>query len=201
MFKLNSQPQVKGSLFLARLEFLHNHGGTALLERVLAHLAPTDAAMLRRPILPDAWYPLEFHLRVNDVIASVVAPDHRANAFIEMGRASADAILNRGDRTHIKRGAPQLFLGAVPRLYRVHHTVGRREYEPLNDSRGIIRTFGADRFVTADDCWTVVGWLQRGLELCGAEGVLVTETSCCAGGAPCCEYRCEWHGRGHNEHR
>ncbi len=75
------------------------------------------------------------------------------------------------------------------------------EYERLADSAGIVRTFGAHHFVTSDDCWTVVGWLQRGLELCGAEGVLVTETSCCAGGAPCCEYRCEWHGRGHDEHR
>jgi uncharacterized protein (TIGR02265 family) len=194
VFKLDSQPQVSGSLFLARLEFLRSHGGTVLLERVLAQLAPTDAAMLRRPILPGSWYPHEFHLRVDDVIASVVSPDHRANAFIEMGRASADVLLDRRHRRHIKGRVPQLFLEAVPRLYRVHHTVGRREYQRLSDCAGIVRALDGERFVTADDCWTVVGWLQRGLELCGAGTVLVTETSCRAAGAQCCEYRCEWRG-------
>lgn len=190
---LDCKPQVKGGLLLARLKYLRDQGGAALLEHVLAQLAPADAAMLRRPIQPVSWYPLHLHLCVDDATASLVSPGDRADVLVEIGRASADAILDGSHREYIKRGA-QFFLETVPRLYSAHHTVGRREYQPLSSSAGVVRTFGAERHATPDDCWTVVGWLQRGLELSGGDAVLVTETSCRAEGAPCCEYRCEWSG-------
>ncbi len=198
MLNIDSEPQVVGGLLLARLEYLRHHGGSALLERVLARLEPADAEVLRRPILPVSWYPRQLHLCVDEAIVSLVLPGDRADVLIEMGRASADAILDRSYRQFIKHGAPQVFLEAVPRLYSAHHTVGRREYQPLAENVGSVRTFDMEP-AAADDCWTVMGWLQRGLELSGAEAVLVTETSCRAAGAPYCEYRCEWHGAGGDE--
>ncbi len=192
VLNIDSEPQVAGGLLLARLEYLRHHGGSALVERVLAQLAPADAAVLRGPILPVSWYPRQLHLGVDEAIVSLASPGDRADVLVGMGRASADAILD--GTQFIKHGVPQFFLEAVPRLYSAHHTVGRRAYAPLGENGGIIRTFEAERLVTPDDCWTAVGWLQRGLELSGAEAVLVTETICRASGAPCCEYRCEWHG-------
>ncbi len=199
MLNIDSEPQVVGGLLLARLKYLRHHGGSALLERVLARLEPADAEVLRRPILPVSWYPRQLHLCVDEAIVSLVLPGDRADVLIEMGRASADAILDGSHRQFIKHGAPQLFLEAVPRLYGACYTAGRREYQPLGENEGMIRAFDAERLVIDDHCWTVVGCLQRGLELSGAEAVLVTETSCCAAGAPCCEYRCEWHGAGGDE--
>lgn len=191
MLNIDSEPQVVGGLLLARLEYLRHHGGSALLERVLARLDAPDAEVLRGPILPVSWYPRQLRLGVDEAIVSLVSRGDRADVLVGMGRASADAILDGAK--FIKHGVPQFFLEAVPRLYRAHHTVGRRVYQPLGENEGIIRTFDADGLVVPDDCWTVVGWLQRGLELSGADAVLVTETSCRAAGGPCCEYHCEWH--------
>ena len=192
--ELVSEPKVKGSLFIARLDYLRSKGGAALLEHVVAQLAPDDAAMLRGPILPVSWYPLDLQLRIDDSIAAVVSPNDRSEALIEVGRAYADAILDRSQQQNMSGAAPNHFLEMVPRLYSAYYTAGRREYQPLDENAGIIRAFDAERLDTNDHCWTVVGCLQRGLELSGAEAVLVTEKSCRAAGARCCEYRCEWHG-------
>lgn len=194
MSNLDSEPHVVGGLLLASIEYLRHHGGAALLESVLARLAPADAAVLRGPIASVSWYPLHLHHRVDDAIASLVSPSDRADVLVQMGRASADAILGGRHREFIEQGAPQLFLEAVPRLYGACYTAGRREYQPLGENAGMIRAFDAERLVIDDQCWTVLGCLQRGLELSGAEAVLVTVTSCRAEGAPCCEYRCEWSG-------
>ncbi len=116
--------------------------------------------------------------------------------FIDLGRALADVLLAASGRECIKRGVPQHFLEAVPRLYGAYHTVGTREVRVFGDSASMIRTHEPKNLVTADHCWTVIGWLQRGLELSGADIVLVTETSCRSNGARTCDYWCEWHVSG-----
>ncbi len=192
MSKFRCEPQVRGSLVLSRLEYLRNQGATVLLDQVLSQLAPADAGMLRRSVRPASWYPLSVQLRLDDAIASVLSFGDRAEAFVEVGRAYADAILARSHRQKATRGTPKVFLETVPRLYHAYYTVGRREYEPLGDNAAVIRTFDAEGLVIADHCWTVVGCLQRGLELSGADTVLVTETACRSSGASCCQYLCEW---------
>ena len=84
-------------------------------------------------------------------------------------------------------------LESVPRLYSAHYAGTCGEYMKLDGNSAVIRTFARRRFARPDYCWSVVGWLQRGLELFGADAALVTEASCRASGAPYCEYRCEWH--------
>jgi uncharacterized protein (TIGR02265 family) len=187
----NVDSQVKGILLLSRLEFLREHGGSSF-EQVLARLAPADSAVLRGAVVPEAWYPLGLQLRLDDAIASLVSADVRSDVFVHLGRASADAMLASREWSHLISGAPHSVLEAVPRLYGTHYSAGTREYERVDANGGIIRTSGAEHLVTAEDCWTVVGWLQRVLELCGAKGVLVAEESCRATGAPRCEYHCEW---------
>jgi uncharacterized protein (TIGR02265 family) len=191
---LGSKPQTKGGLLLARLEYLRAQGGAALQEAVLNRLAPADANVLRRPLRVASWYPLQLQVRLDDAIAAVVSSGDKSEAFVEVGRAYADAILTRSPRKTMNGIAPRSFLEMVPHLYGAYHAAaGRCEYQPLGENAAVIRTIDANGVLIADYCWTVVGCLQRGLELAGAETVLVTETACRAAGAPCCEYQCEWH--------
>jgi uncharacterized protein (TIGR02265 family) len=151
--------------------------------------------MLRRPLRPASWYPLRLQLRLDDAIAAVLSPGDRSHAFVEVGRAYADAILARHPRGALNGTAPKSFLEMVPHLYGAYHVAaGYREYQPLGENSAVIHTIDPHGVIVDDHCWTVVGCLQRGLELSGAEAVLVTETACRAAGAPCCEYHCEWHG-------
>ena len=191
VLELESPPLVKGILLLSRIAFLREQGG-ATLDQLLAELGPADAAVLRGSISREAWYPLDLLQRIDCAIVSML-PDHdRADVLVQIGRASADAILVGSEGQHIQRRAPKCFLESVPHLYGALHTDGRREYEGISVGAAVIRTFCKPCSAASDDCWTIVGWLQRGLELSGADAVLVKQTSSRAGGAPACEFHCEW---------
>lgn len=191
VLKVDPEPQVTGALLLSRVAFLRAQGSSAL-EEVLRGLGSADAAVLRGPLLPEAWYPLDLHRRVDEVIASVLSQHNRADVLVQLGRASADAILAGPGGLDMKCSSPELFLARVPRLYEAHHTAGRRECEGLSAHAAVVRTFCEPCSAASGDCWTILGWLQRGLELSGAEAVLVRQTCSRASGGPGCEYHCEW---------
>lgn len=184
-------PRVKGTVLGARLTFVRERGGEKALERVLARLPAPDREVLSGWILPISWYPLELELRLNDAVAAVLSPNDRRGVFLEMGRQSAQVNLTGSQAPFVKKGEPHFFLANVPRMYATYHSKGRRSCERTGDASAVIRTFDAER-VSQDDCLTVVGWLERALQLSGAPAPRVTETQCRARGAPHCEYRCEW---------
>lgn len=191
MPKTDPKPQVTGALLRSRVTFLRAQGRSAL-EEVLRGLGPADAAVLRGPMLPDAWYPLELQRRVDEVSATVLSQYDREDVFVQLGRAFADAILEGLDGVDDECGSPEAFLARVPRLYEAHHTAGRRESEHVGAHAAVVRAFCEPCSAASADCWTIVGCLQRGLELAGAEAVLVTQLSSRAGGGPACEFQCEW---------
>ena len=88
--------RIKGSVLIARLNMLRQHGGQARVEEVLKRLPQPDQAVLRKMVLPIAWYPLELNLRLDGAIADALSPDDRTKAFVDMGRASAEALAREG---------------------------------------------------------------------------------------------------------
>lgn len=187
----DTSPRVKGSLLGARLTFVRGRGGEQVLGQVLARLPAAERQMLSGWILPIGWYPLELAQRLDDAIAEVLSPDDRGRIFLEMGRESAQVNLTGAQAPFVKAGDPHFFLANVPRIYATYHSRGRRSYERTGATSAVVRTFEAER-ASADDCRTVVGWLERALQLSGAAAPRVSEVLCRAGGAPHCEYRCQW---------
>ena len=185
------QSSVKGAILAARLTFVRGRGGQATLDKVLARLAPPERKALSGWILPISWYPLELARDLDDAIAQVLSPGDRSRIFMEMGRESAQVNLTGAQAPFVKAGAPHFFLANVPRMYATYHSRGRRTYEKVGETAAVVKTFDAER-VGKDDCLTVVGWLERALQLSGATSPRVTEARCRADGAPHCEYRCEW---------
>lgn len=191
MAEVDKSPRVKGAILGARLKFVRDRGGAAALEEVLARLPAPDRGILSGWILPISWYPLDLELRLDDAIAAVLSPGDRARVFLEMGRESAQVNLTGAQAPFVKTGDPHFFLANVPRMYATYHSQGRRSYTKTGARSAIVKTFDAER-VSVDDCLTVVGWLERALQLSGAEAPRVSEAQCRARGAPHCEYRCEW---------
>ena len=191
MAEARKPPRVKGAILGARLTFVRDRGGAAALEKVLARLPAADREILSGWVLPISWYPLELALRLDDAIAAVLSPGDRGRIFLEMGRESAQANLTGAQAPFLKAGDPHFFLANVPRMYATYHSQGRRSYTKTGARSAIVKTFDAER-VSADDCLTVVGWLERALHLSGAKAPRVSEARCRSLGAPHCEYRCEW---------
>ncbi len=187
----SSGSRIKGSVLISRLNMLRHQGGAPQVEAVLSRLPVGDQTVLRRLILPIAWYPLALNLRLDEAIADVLSPEDRAKAFIDMGRASAEENLHAAHSIFVRPGDPQYLLSQAPQIYRFYYAVGMRTYEKTGPRSAILRTFDAES-VTEADCLTIIGWHQRAIEICGGQDVRVTHPLCRARGAPHCEYHCAW---------
>jgi uncharacterized protein (TIGR02265 family) len=180
--------QVKGSVVLARLELIAAKG---VFDQVMAGLPLDDQNVWRGIILAVAWYPFEMAQRLDQAVAAVLSPTHKRQAFLDLGRASADANLSSIHKAFVRVGDPHYLLSRAPQIYSKYYDKGRRTYERTSATTCVLRTFDAEG-VTIDDCLTVVGWHVRAIEICGAAGARVTETKCRALGDDHCEYQCSW---------
>lgn len=183
--------RIKGGVLISRLNMLRQHGGQVRVDEVLRRLPPEDQAVLRKMILPIAWYPMELNLRLDSAIAEVLSPEDKRRAFIDMGRASAEESLHGAQHVFVRPGDPQFLLSQAPQIYRFYYAVGSRTYEKTGPRSAVLRTFGAEN-VTEADCLTIIGWHERAIELSGGRSVSVSHPQCRARGAPHCEYHCMW---------
>jgi uncharacterized protein (TIGR02265 family) len=183
--------RIKGSVLITRLNLLKNQGGVERLQQVLQRLPAADRKVLEGVILPIGWYPLELNLRLDGAIADVLSPRDRPKAFIEMGRASAEANLNGPHHVFIRKGDPHFLLSHAPEIYRLYYAVGSRSYEKTGPKSAVLRTVGAES-VTEADCLTIIGWYQRAIEMSGGRNVRIDHPKCRARGNGHCEYHCTW---------
>lgn len=180
-----------GGVLVSRLNMLRQQGGQARVDEVLRRLPPEDQAVLRKMLLPVAWYPLDLNLRLDSAIADVLSPADKRRAFVEMGRASAEENLRGAQHVFVRPGDPQFLLSQAPQIYRFYYAVGSRTYEKTGDRSAVLRTYGAEN-VTETDCLTIIGWHERAIELSGGKNVRITHPLCRAHGAEHCEYECAW---------
>ena len=180
--------KVKGSIVRSRLEILRSRG---ILDDVMAQLPEADRAVWTGMVLAGSWYSFEMSQRLDAAIAKVLGRGDTRKAFLEMGRASADANLGGVHKAYVRPGNPHHLLGCAPQIYKQYYDKGHRTYEQLSPKSGVLRTFDAED-VTANDCLTVVGWYERAIEMCGGRDVHVKETMCRARGDDHCEYHCTW---------
>lgn len=183
--------KIKGSVLLARLEFIKEHGGERTHQSVIAKLSPDDKTTLGGLILPVSWYDIGIELRLDKAIAEVISPNDPARPFLALGRTSAEKNLAQYQTDFVERGNPHRILSMAPQIYRLYYDKGRRTYEKTGEKSAVLRTFEAST-VTVEDCLTICGWHQRAIELSGGTAVLVNETKCRTRGYDCCEYKCEW---------
>jgi predicted hydrocarbon binding protein len=134
-----------------------------------------------------AWYDIRIELTLDKAIAKAISP----NAFLDLGRTSAEKNLKQYQSDFVEPGNPHGVLSFAPQIYRLYYDVGRRTYEKLGPKHAVLRTFDA-KTVTEEDCQTVVGWHERAIELSGGTAVKVKETQCRTRGHQHCEYECMW---------
>lgn len=181
--------QVKGAVLKSRLGFIEDHFGADGVTRVLASLSEEDQKALGM-ILTVRWYPFELGKRLDNAIVQVLGGG-RQEFFERLGEASADKNLTTLHHGFMTEGKPHAFLAKAPAIYALYYETGRREYKQTGETQGILTTFDAETFSTAD-CLTVIGWYRRALQMCGAKNVEVVEEECRARGGTVCRYKVSW---------
>jgi uncharacterized protein (TIGR02265 family) len=181
--------QVKGAVLKSRLGFVEEHFGAEGLSRVIDSLGDEDQKALQM-ILTVRWYPFELGKRLDNAIVQVLGGG-RPEFFERLGEASADKNLTTLHHGFMTEGKPHAFLAKAPAIYALYYETGRREYQQTGDKQGVLTTFDAETFSTAD-CLTVIGWYRRALQMCGVTNVDVVEEECRARGGSVCRYKVSW---------
>jgi uncharacterized protein (TIGR02265 family) len=179
---------VKGSIVRSRLDLLRAKN---VFDEVMAQLPEADRAVWTGIVLPTSWYSFEMSQRLDLATAKVLGRGDARKAYLEMGRASADANLGGVHKAYVRAGNPHHLLSCAPQIYKQYYDKGNRTYERLSATSGVLKTFEAEN-VTANDCLTVIGWHERAIELCGGSDVRIKESQCRARGDDHCEYLCTW---------
>jgi len=182
--------KIKGNILLSRLAFVRERFGDGALEKVLASLPEEDQSILRELVSNVGWYPFDTGNRLDKAIADCLAGGDM-KVFEQIGASSARQNLSTVHKLLLRPGNPHAFMANTPTIYRLYYDKGRRDYEQTGPNSGVMTTYEAETYSTAD-CATVIGWFKEALTMCGASDVKIDEPVCRATGGEFCRYNISW---------
>ncbi|MFQ5718855.1 MAG: TIGR02265 family protein [Acidobacteriota bacterium] len=180
---------VKGSVLLSRLDFVREQFGEEGLARLLDALSEEDRRVTTK-LLPAQWYTFDLGERIDSAVMNVLGKG-AADTFLRLGFQSADVNLAGVHSVFVHAGDPHGLLRRAPAIYQLYYDTGHRTYEQTGENSCRLTTFDSEGFSEAD-CYTVIGWHQRAVEICGGENVEVDHVRCRARGDAVCQYEISW---------
>lgn len=175
---------VKGIAFLSARTFVLERFGPTAWDAFVDALSPESQAALAN-VLPAQWYPVA---RLTALLRAVDAHFGRKDLALlaDFGRFEADRELSSVMRWFFRVTPPDFAVRQLDLHWRRAFDAG------IWTSEALERTFVARQsgFGAADEalCRTVVGYLQRTLELIAGPGIEVDHPRCRAHGHPACEF-------------
>ena len=180
---------VKGSVLLSRLDFVREHFGEEGVASLLEALTDEDRGVTTR-LLPAQWYPFELGERIDDAIMTVLGRGD-PGTFHRLGVRSAEVNLAGVHAVFVHVGDPHGLLRRAPAIYKLYYDTGSRSYEKTGEHSCRLTTRDSEGYSRAD-CFTVIGWHQRAVELCGGRNVRIEHPDCRVEGARTCQYDISW---------
>lgn len=184
-------PKVKGAALQATVAYLDKTLGKPAARDLLARLEMQDRRAVEGTILHSNWYDLGVLLRLMDAAEGAVeVPAGRSVAW-EMGRFSADFGLKTLYRIFIKFADPGFVVRKSTQLYATYYDSGRIALAALDPYEAVVRLTGFEA-PSQKLCDRLQGFMERSLELSGAENVLMSHPKCAVGGSNYCEFVAKW---------
>jgi eukaryotic-like serine/threonine-protein kinase len=172
-----SEAALRGSFFVAALEYLEHSQGPEKLAALTGRMPPAAAERITGVILPMAWLPLAtFEL----LLAAAGGGESLA---IGVGRAIADRELTTTHRLFVQTATTQTAIDRFPHLFKLYHLRGVAALDE-SDPQGarFAIDIGAPEPVTHAQVMTA--FLGRMLEICGAREVRSAVVGCRGRGDP-----------------
>jgi hypothetical protein len=182
--------KIKGNILISRREFVKETYGEKGWSDVLHVLPEADRTTLNGMISSLGWYSFDLGKQLDQAIVRVLGKGD-LRIFEQIGAASARQNLTTVHKLSVVPGNPQAFMAKTPVIYRLYYDLGRREYEATGPNSGVVTTYDAETFSTAD-CMTVMGWYKEALAMCGAKNVVMIEETCRARAGEFCRYQVRW---------
>lgn len=182
--------KVKGTAIVSLPDFIRGKLGEKKCGAWLESLPPRSKTIYSNQILGWKWYPMKYAMSIplkNMCDMFYAGSDDGA---WESGRHSARVALKNVHHP-VARGPPEALIKRTEKLFTIYYTPSVAEAVEVSSGRGVLRlTYFAElnTFIEA----RLAGYLERGLEICGAKEVMVSITSSLTKGRPYSEFSLSW---------
>ena len=134
-----------------------------------AYLTDKDREIISQTMWPSTWYPYETYKHCLKAVFKVIAKNDLKVAK-EWGRTSCEAIMTKIYKSILKERDPFSFIKKFETINRSFFDFGKTEIvaEGKNRAKYTLSSFDAE---FAPLYYIIQGWIERGLELCGAKNV------------------------------
>jgi hypothetical protein len=191
MMSPSDASQSKGYTLRGRLAFIEQRYGKERIPEVLARLEDEDLRkVLSGAFSPSSWYPLRYQVRLSETIDKVLGKGDLQLCW-EIGRFTAEFELSTIHAIFLKLGKPQHLLKMGALMWGRYYSTGRLQIESKGDNAavGLVQDFDP---VHRAFCMDFSGWMERTLELTGAQKVAIRHTACRLEHAPACRFEGSW---------
>jgi hypothetical protein len=153
-------------------------------------LTPQDQAIISGRILPSGWYPYETFLHCFNAVVTVLAKNDM-EAVRQWGRLYGETILTGFYKGMLREGAPLDSLKKYGHQNRNLFDFGEIQVEPLEPGKALIKFIGFD-LKFEPQYHMMRGWIERYLELCGAQDITCEFVEKSWQGAPQTSLKFSW---------
>ncbi len=177
--------KVNGTVISSLSDFIGGRFGAHGRLMWLESLAPRSRAIYSGPVAPTKWYPMREALSLPLSRMAEIFFEGDAHGARESGGHRAQAVLGG---TAV---SPATVIKRAERMFSTCYTPTVAQAAIISPGNGMVRlTYFSelDPLIEA----RLIGFVERGLELCGAEDVGVGITSSIAQGRPYSEYHFSW---------
>jgi hypothetical protein len=156
---------VKGSIIINMIKMIKKDK-SGVYDKYLKN---NDRELIDQKIIPSAWFPFDTYKRCLNAIFEVIAKKD-LNVAKEWGRMECQVAMTNVYSSIVAGHDPVTFLRRYEIIHKNFYDFGRTEVIVEGKNRVLYKLSEFDaQFVVL--YYVIYGWIERGLELCGAKNI------------------------------
>ncbi len=169
-------PSVKGLAIMSRLEYFETKYGVDKYKEFLKKISTEEVNFSLQPVDGSHIYPDRILARIDQTLLEEYL-NNDVNEFLKLGKWSADNFIYRYFSLYVENSQPHEFLDQYARLRDYLIGSGNMTTRVI-DKNHVNVTIDYGQTIPKSICLSEQGFLEGGLEQCGARNIKIKETVC-----------------------
>ena len=167
---------VRGLALMSRLEYFENKYGIVKYKEFLKKISTDEINFSRQPVDGAHIYSDRILAEIDKILLEDYL-DNDISEFLKLGKWSADNFIYRYFSLYVENSEPYEFLNQYARLR--DYLIGSGEMTTqVIDKNKLTVSIDYGQAIPKSICLSEQGFMEGGLEQCGAKKIKITETMC-----------------------
>ena len=167
---------VRGLALMSRLEYFETKYGIVKYKEFLKKISNDEINFSRQPVDASHVYSDRILAEIDKIFLEEYL-DNDLNEFLKLGKWSADNFIYRYFSLYVENSEPDEFLDQYTRLR--DYLIGSGDMTTqLVDNNHIKVSIDYGQAIPKSICLSEQGFIEGGMEQCGAKGIQIKETVC-----------------------